>query len=774
MKKARLLSFILLAFLSCAAAMLGLGLAYQRYSAMIANQGAFQGVSTDGWVVDGARLSFPYLAERGNRLHLRFNTWRPEVPPTQLKVKVCGSDAGEYLVQAGTELLISLRGDCPDRRTEIQVVNPFQISPDDARQLGAQLLEAKVTSRLGIAIIAPSLAAAVGLAIFILALLCYFAFDSQKYRNLAWLIPLIVWIPLRRADLRDLAPPFWLWATFTCVLGGFVFARFFANKDLQSSQHRQLKNSTCTLLLMLVLAVGAALRFYCLNFGLPFNYHPDEIPKANAIMQMVHSHSLNPRYFLHPSLLLYSTYLVNTIFHWVWLDGDFRASAFLAGRTVSALAGCGSLLLLYCIGARLYSRSTGLLAAAILAVLPLHVTCSRYLKEDSLLLFFILACFLAVLKAVQEDKKMFLLLAGVLAGLSASTKYSGLLTSAIVMMAPWLRSKSFKPDWGYAKITVAALALVPLAFLGGSPYVVLDYPKFISDFNYERSHMLRGHTQSIDAWSQFWMYHLSRSILPGVSTVTSMIALCGCGLLLWRRRVEDLVLLALILAFYLPAEWVKAKPAPQPERYIFPCLPFLALAAAQCIEFISWTRLKRFAPALACIAIAFPALRSFTLAREMRTDTRVQVAQWIRENVPPGSKVLFDWQPYSPALSPKEYSIEYILRINVPQRLTPAALKKSDADYLVLSSLFYDRYFSQPNPNRVFQGRFKAVFTRVPVVKEFRAASGTYGFHNPTLTVFSLKDEDFAKLGEQLEQKRAGKIEQTSNDERSSLRWSIP
>ena len=131
--------------------------------------------------------------------------------------------------------------------------------------------------------------------------------------------------------------------------------------------------------------------------------------------------------------------------------------------------------------------------------------------------------------------------------------------------------------------------------------------------------------------------------------------------------------------------------------------------------------------------------------------------------------MLFDWQPYSPSLPADQYSIDYVLRVNVVSRLTPAALKKSGSDYLVLSSLFYDRYFSQPNPNRVFQNRFKSVFNRVPVIKEFKAPSATYGFHNPTLTVFSLKPEEFAKLDAQLEAKRAGTLAKTSNEELASL-----
>ncbi|NDC39794.1 MAG: phospholipid carrier-dependent glycosyltransferase, partial [Proteobacteria bacterium] len=165
----------------------------------------------------------------------------------------------------------------------------------------------------------------------------------------------------------------------------------------------------------LVLFAGAV-RFYGLSFGLPANFHPDEVPKVNAVMRMVDHGDLNPRYFLHPSLLLYSCYFVNTILQYVGsffgVEGTFRETAFLAGRVVSATAGTLSVGLVYLIGRRLYGSFAGFTAALLLAVFPLHVTCSRYLKEDALLVFFFLTCIALTLKAAQEKRQWLLYLAG--------------------------------------------------------------------------------------------------------------------------------------------------------------------------------------------------------------------------------------------------------------------------------------------------------------------------------------------------------------------------
>jgi hypothetical protein len=88
-----------------------------------------------------------------------------------------------------------------------------------------------------------------------------------------------------------------------------------------------------------------------------------------------------------------------------------------------------------------------------------------------------------------------------------------------------------------------------------------------------------------------------------------------------------------------------------------------------------------------------------------------------------------------------------------------------------LSSLFYNRYFSQPEGEPILRQRFREVFQRVPIVAQFEAESGTYGFHNPTLTLFSLKAEDFERLEYERLQKQRGEIEYTSNEVRARAKW---
>jgi len=767
----------LILVLSIVAALFGLGLSYHRSFGPKDSLGELSMIGGDAWVQDGASISFYDLASRGNHLKLYMRGWRPTgQSEARYEVRVCDKVAAAFEDDGKTVQNVPLLGECEPRLVSFRVLNPINPGPNDRRRLGSQLKRLEVTSRLGVPILQPSIIIVVAAAIAILSLLGVFLLWTTGQGYISLLIPAISFLFLLNASFMEYYKLFPLWLLCVGVAIGVltvpVVGAKIANKD-QGIKKSHLRHAGIGsfLLLLAIVAAAAAFRFYHLDFGLPENYHPDEVPKVNAIMRMVQSGTLNPNYFLHPSLLLYSTYFMNAILHFFGISGEFRDTAFFAGRLVSCLTGIFSVALLYYIAKNLYSSGTGLIAATLLAFSPIHVTCSRYLKEDALLTFFILATTLSVVIAVQKDKKRYLLLAAILAGCSASVKYSGLLSIAILCAAPWLRSGNRRPDPMFLKTLYFALIMVPLAFVICSPYTVINAAKFVRDFSSEGNHMLRGHTNAVTAWSQYWMYHIKRSIFPGMGFIPTMLSFAGIGVLIWRRRREDLFVVFLLLLFYLPAEWVKAKPAPQPERYILPCIPMLSLAAGEFLRLFLCSKRKILASILTVVALGMPVWRVATLASDMKHDTRARSAEWIRNNIPKQSRLYLDWKRYCPDLSRDDFQSTYIPRADILRSLEMENLKKSNQDYLILSSLFYDRYFTDPESPAGPRNIFRNIFEKLPVIAEFTPRFGTYGFHNPVITVFSLKESDISVLQDELVKKRQGFIEKTSNEKKSSLYW---
>ena len=182
-------------------------------------------------------------------------------------------------------------------------------------------------------------------------------------------------------------------------------------------------------------------------------------------------------------------------------------------------------------------------------------------------------------------------------------------------------------------------------------------------------------------------------------------------------------------------------------------------------------RLRAFAPLVALVAVVAPWARSIPLAGELRNDTRERMAQWMIANVPSGAKVFIDWKPYEPSFPGGEFSLTYLPRDRIIEALDVAKLRDSGHDYLLLSSLFYDRYFIQPTTAPLLRERLRGVFSRVPIAHQVQPRFGTYGFHNPAITLFSLRGDDFSALEQERDLKRRGELEKTGNERRAIFRW---
>ena len=154
-----------------------------------------------------------------------------------------------------------------------------------------------------------------------------------------------------------------------------------------------------------------------------------------------------------------------------------------------------------------------------------------------------------------------------------------------------------------------------------------------------------------------------------------------------------------------------------------------------------------------------------TLAWELGADTRALSKQWILANLPRGSRLYLDWKRYCPEFRRHEFDVTHIKRAEILDLLTLESLRGADKDYLIISSLFYDRYFTDPDSPAAPRNVFRALFENLPVVKQFSPRYGTYGFHNPVITVFSLKPEDIARF------EAAGRVQTSVDGEPVAPYW---
>jgi len=493
-----------------------------------------------------------------------------------------------------------------------------------------------------------------------------------------------------------------------------------------------MKRAATAALVLVLMSVALGLRLWHIGFGLPAWYHPDEPIKAEKVLAIAAGH-LNPHYFWHPSFMLYTTAIGLRVAEHYGAPAD-AAHAVLAGRVVNALLGTLTILLTFLLGSRIAGRGVGLGAAALLAVAPLHVSCSQYLKEDVPLTFWVVAAALAALRIVRRGRSIDYAVAGLLCGAAIATKYTGLL----VLLLPYLAHRERPaPErrqlWRFAAATAVGFLLL-------TPYALLDVVEFVPGVAQEGSHVIIGKkTAAISPLPYLWTFQLRYSIAPGLGWAATALALAGFVLCLRRATPANRLLTAFVALGYTVFENSPYKPPPNFDRYVVPLLPFLAILAL-----LAARELRRRSALLAAVvlvvALAEPAVRTVRLARAVEPDTRARARVWLQSHVPPTARILLEGQLVTDTGAPVTAYTPQLGGPNVSYTFSLARerARLANFDYVVASSFVYDRFVRFGAGDAESRAFYRRLFRRPPIA-EFSSPAGSYGFHNPTLRVYRLR-----------------------------------
>ena len=262
--------------------------------------------------------------------------------------------------------------------------------------------------------------------------------------------------------------------------------------------------------LVLTLTVAFALRLYGIDWDEGYGYspHPDErflislvdslaFPSLGNIDELLDPEKSpwNPGRFAYGSFSPYLLKLSRELFR---VTDDIR----LIGRGVSALADVASVFLVYLLGARMYGRRVGLLAAVFLTLAVIHIQLSHFLTVDIILGLTTIAALYFMHRVATEGNQRDSLIAGVIVGLGMATKvsqapiYLALVMAHLLYIVPALRSANDQHSDLSQRVIAAITGL--LAAVGASiatflivqPYAIIDWSQFVSDVS-EQSEMVR-------------------------------------------------------------------------------------------------------------------------------------------------------------------------------------------------------------------------------------------------------------------------------------------
>ena len=249
-------------------------------------------------------------------------------------------------------------------------------------------------------------------------------------------------------------------------------------------------------------------------------------------------------------------------------------------RSFNAAAATVTVGLIYLIGRIAGGPGTGLLAAAFVAFTSLNVRSSHFATVDTpATLWCVLAAYAGfrMLKA-EHFSRGWCAIASLAAGLAAGTKYPAGIAVVFPLVALVARRERLGTLWR-SVLSIGALSLV--AFLASSPYVVLDFDTFLTDFREELRHARVGHfgfdTAPPGLVYTRGLYHLLAGLPFSMGLPLYLAALWGIVSSLRRRDAADAMLLAFVFSYYLISGFSKVVKL----NYLLPLTPFLALLAAR-------------------------------------------------------------------------------------------------------------------------------------------------------------------------------------------------
>src|SRR4051794_34812277 len=343
--------------------------------------------------------------------------------------------------------------------------------------------------------------------------------------------------------------------------------------------------SPAYLALLVLLVVGLVLRVKNIGYGLPFVYNVDEGSHFTARAIAMMRGDWNPHYFQNPSDF---TYLANFALRFRFGGGNPFGSfnhvidayglnptgVYLTTRRLAALLGMVGVVAVFWAGRRLWDSATAVAAAALLTFAFLPVTYSRIAVTDIGVLAPVAVSIVGSVRAWEDGRMRWWLVAGAGAGLAIGFKYTaGLVLVPLAVAAVAALVRGGRPALGRVAVgaLVAALTTIVVLFLT-NPYFFLDFSDAHRQLTAQAT--TAGDFGKVGQNTTGLPYYLG-TVTWGIGWVAALAALAGAVLEFRRDVVRGLILvifpLALIVYLSLQARFF--------SRWLLPAYPVLVLLA---------------------------------------------------------------------------------------------------------------------------------------------------------------------------------------------------
>lgn len=385
------------------------------------------------------------------------------------------------------------------------------------------------------------------------------------------------------------------------------------------------------LLFPILIFLAIFTRFYGLNWGFPYFFHPDENNMAFAVSQFSQT-NLDPHFYAYGQFPLYLSFFVGKLFNF----STSLADSILSLRFLSA---CFSLTALYFfyLSVKIIFPKIARLFLLLIIFTPGLIQLAHFGTTESLLLFvFAINTFLA-LKYYQSNNPNYLLITSIFTGIGLATKITAVFFALPLFFAFIL---SFKKNSLRLVSLIFFLQFISLSFIFFlilSPYNWINFYDFWTAMKYETS-VATGQI-SVFYTTQFknttpYLFQF-KNIFPYSSGI--IIFIFSLFSLIFLPRLNHKTKLPYLLILFLPAliyflyfgqlyvKWF---------RFMSPLFFIGALFAA---IFIYQFKSRLIRLSLIVLAV-LPGLIYFL--HYFSPDIRQTASQWFSQNIPTNSIIL--------------------------------------------------------------------------------------------------------------------------------------
>lgn len=521
-------------------------------------------------------------------------------------------------------------------------------------------------------------------------------------------------------------------------------------------------------LLAAIVAVALALRLHGINWDDGYGFHPDErdiYMRADCMYALLtdaphaptcgylndHPQAepglsglsyifdperspLNPHWFPLGSILIYALVFLRSVVELFTDVGGFDMR--YAGRTLSALADVGTVLMVFVLGRRIYGRNVGLLAAGLTALAVIHVQHSHFYRPETFTVLLTLASIWATLRMVEKRRLRDSVLLGVIVGLALAPK-----VNVLPILAPLALGYGYRildeAEGLWDEITPAmVLRIIGHAALGGlvalvvffatTPYAFIDVVAFVGDVRLQ-TRMAREAgffpftVQYVD--TPAFLYQIRQTAVWGLGVPLGVVAWLSIPFTVLmlaadRRNLRgDLMLLAWVVPSLVFLESFEVRFL----RYLFPLMPVMVLLASrmmlwnvdrfktparQALEMVRegvselgrrrvntrrWAILVALVVALLLPVFVVLSTAFYSLAfQRMYANEHPanQASRWVQGEVPSDSPIVLDnhWDEYLPGLYGRVIWQFPLYEPDTRQKMSDLAVRLASSDYLIFYS----------------------------------------------------------------------------------------